>query len=273
MTDNYSVLVSRENAVGKLLAFAKGYCSQDLDNPNNPPLDFDTGLANYKSKVASGEIDEKDLKFRVNNPYVKDNGIFMPLGVTCWQEYQRDQKSAKDIEGVNRLRRLSAEHYQDELAFFARPLGMEVLPITRDGNIALIYRNPENHEFFQGEYNGMCKFVKFKENPENLDIEDEILSGFQSKLNISQEHLDGSPELVGIVQDLITGGMAISYLQKLKIASTELQGLVSETDIKMLSIKALKAAATSQKRDESMNFPFHTRYLIDVLKDDDLKID
>lgn len=268
MQPEYAVHVTREDAVGKSLAFRAGYSRMLPEDSGRP--DFNLGLERI---ISSGKLEGflpdgskvDDRKYKFNKPQLEGNNIIIPLGVTSYEAYQSDVERATqgNFAEINRRRWLGEEKYNDALAYFASPLGVEVLIITSDGNVIFKKRNPNTHETFTEQYNTCSKFVAFKEgaDPKDLSLDDDINSALRYKFKIEPHHLYVERKLVGIASDIHTGGNAIMFIQRLTLRSADLP--------KVDDVHMTKDFSEIKGFAEKLESP--APYLLEVLTEEDIK--
>lgn len=277
MSSNYLVHATREQTANKTLVFDYGLCATDIKNPESKPINYHKGLEQVIQRgIRDGtiQITDKfdDRKYRMNEPVIDESNqrILVPLGLTYWKAYKDDlDRQDKEIE---RLRRLGRQYHNDEFAFFARALGIEVLPIFQDGYTAIGARV---NETLKGKLNGVGGFVTYRGDPRRLDLSEDMYRELNEELGFHERDLSGSPQLVGIVSDF-RGDNGILFLQRVnyehdyikssqwaKRAKTKEHGeFVLFNDVEKV---------TALLRLNQHNLLFTTKQLLRSLRPEDLK--
>jgi hypothetical protein len=271
--EGYRVHVTREETAGRNISFRKGY-SQMFPGVKERP-DFDVGLKDLEylatkvkeyetiSRLPNG-VDVDNRKYKMSRPEITGNSIIIPLGVTHWQDYSNDINGAENnqLVKIRKLIRLGEANFDDPLAYFASPLGIEVLPITADGYAVFIPRNPGKQQFFIDEVNAAATFMKYRpdKRPENLTLDDDIARVFRDKLGIQPSDFHGASQLIGIASDILTGGTAVMFLQRLGLRSEHLD---------LGSVLLLNDINRIKELDRKLESP--APYFVDVLAAEDIE--
>jgi hypothetical protein len=273
MENSYTVHVTREQAANRPISFRLGNSQMFLGQEDRPNFDIGleriTGLSHKTESygiittLPNGKtVDNR--KYKLNKPEVREDGIIIPLGVTHWQDYCNDVERAegKKFEEIDSLVKAGHVNYRDTLAYFASPLGIEVLPITSDGYAVFLPRGPEKQQFFTDKFNTVATFVEYRprKEPRDLSLEEDILRAFREKLGIFPDNFYDDKKLVGVASDNLTGGNAIMYMQRLKLKGAELREMKIHLVRDISEIKAF---------GEKLEPP--TSYLADMLTQDDIK--
>lgn len=277
MSPNYLVHATRGQTADKTLIFDYGLCAADIKNPKSKPINYQKGLEQViQQGIRDGTIQITakfdDRKYRMNDPIIDEPNkrITVPLGLTYWKACEGDLD--KPDEEVERLRGLGRQYHNDELAFFARALGIEVLPIFQDGYMAI---GPSTNEILKGKLNSVAGFVTYRGEPRQLDLSEDVYRKLNEELGFHERDLSGSPQLVGIVSDF-TGDDGILFLQRVNsehdyIKSGEWAKRAKTKEHEKFVLFNDMGKVTALLRSNQHNLLFTTEQLLRSLRPEDLK--
>lgn len=280
---DFKIEAKREDLAGKILILRKGQCAANYQDPEQP-RDYDWGMGNLIAPlIKSGYISDStsskhdDRKLRYNHAEIKGASIEIPLGVTYWQAYKADQ--SRGPEENEFLRSQGMKLFGEEYAFFARPLGITVLPITSDGSIFLGERlNAEYPNFLHGAGG----FLDFRQ-PEMLKIYEDLIRELLEEFGIEEHSFIEAPRAVGISFHAHTGETDISFLVRTRIpdkyfTSGEWEKRVREPEHKNLirlssisEIQELLETGIVPDMNEKREIFYSTRCALENLRAEDIR--
>ncbi len=173
--DDYLVIASRSDLRSRDVRFEKGFAAATMSGRLSFDQYFEQVLAPAVEKGAisdgsKGGYDDRKMRFD------RVEGSTVYLGATHFYEYESNSELGEE-EAKQFMEQGNALH-DDPYAFFARPLGVTILPITNEGSLVLGRRlNKQYHNYL----NGAAGYVTFrtptKSNLEN-DAERELWEEF-----------------------------------------------------------------------------------------------
>lgn len=222
------VTLNRENVEQKRLAPLWGLCaavpglsySQDHEHfpgyPSIPPRTIDQ----YQQKVLeplikaeiihdgnNGSVDDRKLRYS-GCKIVSNDCLEMYIGRTHFYAVCADLN--RSAEENLQLQELGLRDLNDRYAFFARSLGVTVLPITKDGTIFIGERT--NREL-AGLLNGAAGYLEYKSNIQEFNPENDARRELREEFGVNPQEVQ---ELVfaGLFSSSVNGNINLAYIAK-----------------------------------------------------------
>ncbi|MDP3734298.1 MAG: hypothetical protein Q8R37_03640 [Nanoarchaeota archaeon] len=224
MTEDYriettarGVELNRDNVENYTVMFWSGKCAADKEDWRQP-----RGLDHYIQNVltpmiTSGEIDDgsrtpyDDRKFRFDKAEFSRPSLpilNISLGATHFKAVKEDIERSNDEN--KKLQQRGYQKFGDCYAFFARSVGVAVLPITSDGTVFVGER--KNTEY-GGFLNAVAGYVTFRKDVSNLNIKGEALRELNEEFGISKEEVT-SLDFAGIYSHPMKGDLDFTFIAK-----------------------------------------------------------
>lgn len=283
MKTDYEVILNREQVEGKELKFSAGNCAADIRDLNQPRnlswvLENITDSlikAGYLGDGVSSKFDDRKIRF--DGVIINKDSIEIEVGVTSFQAYQTDLNKRTPEQNMQ-LKNLGMILLKDRYAFFARPMGVTVLPITAEGSIFLGDRL--NVEYTGQLHGGAAGYINYR-SPESIDTRIDLFKELEEELGIKEESL-GAFEVVGISYHTNTGETDISYLVKTDVEddyfeSGKWKERVDEREhrefIKLANtadIRLLLDTGNVRTSDKTYEILYSTRQALESVREEDL---
>ena len=216
---DYVVELTREQVEGKLLVFRKGLAAANLQDPQQSH-DYDWTLENViEPLMRAGHLGDgvktrfDDRKLRYDRVEVdEENGLVaVSLGVTHYNAYDADRVRGPKLNAD--MQDYGEQLFGDRYAFFARPLGIAVVPITLEG--AVVVGRRTNIEY--GDYiAGTGKNAMFV-NPEEFNLLEEQKRAL-TEFGIREDELRGALVVTGIAYHPNTGETDICAIARVNLS-------------------------------------------------------
>lgn len=282
MIEDYGIELSRKDVEGKSLSFCKGLCAANLQFPKQP-RDYDWFKVNIIDLlIKSGELGDgisskfDDRKLRYNPAKVRNNIITIPLGISHFYAGKADISRKREYNEL--LQKMGEEYFDDKWAFFARPLGITILPITKDGSVFIGERISTEHG---GELCAVAGYINFR-NPEIINPQEDNKRELREEFGIKENLLLEIPRIVGISYHPNTGETDISFIVKTNVEnayflSGEWMKHVGEREHKPLihlstlfEIQELLEKGKAPKSDKKFQIMYSTRHALESICAEDI---
>ena len=99
--------------------------------------------------------------------------------------------------------------FNEEYAFFSKPLGVTILPVTNDGSVFVAKR--ENKDLY-GYWNCVAGYVAFRTPRKNLGIKKDLIREVRHEIGIAKSSFIGEPKILALSHNLYNGETEISFL-------------------------------------------------------------
>src|SRR3989344_4581691 len=242
------VLLNRENVrVAYEPVFREGLCAADPANPTNPRNREWYNKNIIQPMIAAGEIDDgsktpfDDRKLRysgstldLTTPLSLYESLQLSLyeslqisfGITHFKAFQADQ-NRNDEENLA-LQQRGLEEFGDDYAFFSRAPGIAVLPVIQGA----VYVGERTNKEASCFLNAVAGHLRFRENPETVDLMEDLYKEMEEEFGIKPESIIGKPVFVGVYSNPIKG-----YLDFTFIAQTNVPGSYVDSGEWMARVK------------------------------------
>lgn len=216
-TTSYGIELNRDHVENATVMFWSGKCAADKEDWRQP-----RGLDHYIQNVltpmiASGEIDDgtrtpyDDRKMRFDKAEFSRFGILnISLGATHFKAAKEDME--RNNVGNIKLQKEGYRLFGDHYAFFARPVGVAVLPINSDGTV---FVGERTNKEYSGFLNAAAGYVNFQKDVQNLDLKTEALRELQEEFGISSGEVNNL-DFAGIYSHPIKGDLDFTFIAKVK---------------------------------------------------------
>jgi len=92
-----------------------------------------------------------DRKVRLHRYRIAEHYLILDLGPTWYQQWKNDGERLISPEAVDSLKKTGIAVYNDQFAYFARPLGVAIVPVTLEGHAYIGLRE-------RGDSSGVLSF-------------------------------------------------------------------------------------------------------------------
>lgn len=199
------------------ILFRDGLCAANLHFFDNIEAQQRFRSSNNFSRIInalmnSGCIDDKtktpfdDRKIRYDSHLFDGRKLIVNTGITFYQAFEADLK--RDLKLNELIKELGKRDFNDPWAYFARPIGISGLVLTKDNKIVLGRRNSE---VFKGEYHPVEGHLTFQL-PSQISLERELLKELNEELCFQEESLTDKPKFIGASLHNTFGFVLFSYL-------------------------------------------------------------
>ncbi len=121
--------------IEKGLGAVNGITSRDFDDIVENllrPLQRSGTIGNGIENCVNSGFD--DRKVRLHDYRIEEHSLILQLGPTWYQQWKNDCERLTSPEAVDSIKKAGATVHSDQFAYFARPLGVAIVPITLEGH-------------------------------------------------------------------------------------------------------------------------------------------
>jgi len=209
MTKDYQYELTVKEIAGREIVFEKGLGQANFSDPDQT-RDFDQIRDQlFPALRESGEMNYgegskwDDRKYRFNgvlyHPTRTDTPIFVKVGLTHFEAHAEDVGRG-DIAN-KAIQEIGREKHNDKWAYFARVLGVAVIPITKQGSVFIGQRTLKA---YNGWLNAAAGLVDYKGDPTLEIFEKQAVMELREEYGKRLELVD-EPRVVGISTHPIKG--------------------------------------------------------------------
>jgi 8-oxo-dGTP pyrophosphatase MutT (NUDIX family) len=201
------------------LNFKEGHSRASLNNPQTS-RELKDYRKHLKELMEKGAIDDgtrtpyDDRKTRFNKAVIADGRLDVFLGYTTYPEFQEDYQRT-DKENLA-LQQKGQQQFADPFAYFARPIGVAGVVITREGKIIIGVRN---NDVDGGSLCGVAGNLEYADDISHIDLPGKLAEEAHEELGIAQENIQNS-KFVGIYADPIRGDLDFAFLMFTDLPAT-----------------------------------------------------
>jgi len=150
-------------------------------------------------------------RIRLDKAFIKGNTLQLAVGLTNAAEAQEDSKFS-DLER-DHLKVLGKQLYDNQWAYFSRPLGIEAVIISSNGAVIL---KEKDYVDQAGPYAGLGGFVQLKGQDSSIDQRERILEEAEKSLGVKEEYVRGI-NFTGVHSNAQTGFADLTYLVRTEL--------------------------------------------------------
>lgn len=282
-TTHHGIALDRDRVENATVMFWSGKCAA-YKNDRRHPRDLGHYIQNVLTPmIEKGEIDDgrrtlyDDRKMRFDKAeFSPFNILNISLGATNFKAAKEDME--RSDKGNENLQKRGYRIFGDNYAFFARPVGVAVLPINDDGTVFVGERiNKE----YPGYLNAAAGYVNFRKDVQDLDIKAEALRELREEFGIVPEDVN-SLHFAGIYSHPLKGDLDFSFIAKVRkpehyFSSGEWMDHVQEREhkplVRLASTKEVEELLQAGRVPDGRTFSvmYSTRGALNSLKKGELR--
>ncbi|MEH1970878.1 NUDIX hydrolase [Nostoc sp.] len=201
-----------------------------------------------RAQIASGEISDgkqsqyDDRKVRWSGAGVRGNWfcrnevLYLEVGPTTYPRYRQDIERTK-IESLELMLK-GLEKYNDPFVYFARTMGVTVIPISRQGSVYIGERSPNID--CPGLLNFVAGLATFNEIQANINFYADAQRELAEEVGISMELNNSNTQFIGIAGNPFTSENDLVFIVETSVDEThfESQGLSEHSRLVRLNNKS-----------------------------------
>lgn len=170
-----------------------------------------------------GDYDDRKVRWSgvgVAGCWSRDQDIFtLEVGVTSYPHCHLDL-TRSPLE-VLKLMRKGLETYQDPYAYFARGIGVAVIPLTTEGNVYLGERSPEVD--CTGVLNFVAGWATFSANIGEINFLQDAQRELEEEVGIAMNLDHSNTKFIGISGNPLTGEVDLVFVVQTEISDRHFQ--------------------------------------------------
>ena len=170
-----------------------------------------------------GDYDDRKIRWSgagVAGFWVRNQDILtLEVGVTSYPRYRLDL-TRSPLEAL-KLMGLGMKTYQDPYAYFARAIGVAVVPLTTDGTVYIGERSAQVD--CPGILNFVAGMATFSSNVEKINFYSDAQRELQEEFGISMILDDSNTKLIGISGNPMTGEVDLVFVVQMNISDLYFQ--------------------------------------------------
>lgn len=226
------LLHDHEVAGVKQIQLREGHSPKSLEDDN-----LDTHFYSYLERVINpqirsgkltdgtcpGDYDERKVRWSGGGVagFWSRTQDFLTLEVaaTTYPRYRLDL-ARSPLERL-KIMDLGLRKYQDPYAYFARGIGVAVVPLTRDGKVYIGERSPEVD--CPGVLNFVAGWATFSSNIEEINFYQDAQRELEEEIGIAMNLDDSNTRFIGISSNPMTGEVDLVFVVKTEMSDRYFQ--------------------------------------------------